>query len=57
MISKKGNHWYAAIQVEYTLAKPIHPAKTAVGIDMGIVKFAALSTGDYIEPINSFRND
>jgi len=56
-ISKKGDHWYAAVQVEHEVPKPIHPAKTDIGIDMGIAKFAALSTGNYIEPINSFRCD
>ena len=54
-ISKKGNHWYASIQVEYEVLKPMHPSQTAVGIDMGIAKFAALSTSEYIEPIHSFR--
>ena len=56
-LSKKGSHWYAAIQVEQEVPESIHPAQTDIGIDLGIAKFAALSTGGYINPINSFRRD
>ena len=30
-------------------------ATSAVGIDMGIVRFATLSDGSYLEPLNSFK--
>jgi len=56
-LSKKGNHWYAAIQVEYEAPVPVHPSQSDVGIDVGIKKFAALSTEKYINPINSFRSE
>src|ERR1700738_1073634 len=46
-LSKKGDHWYVSIQVEAEVTKPMHPSSTAVGIDLGIAKFASLSTGEY----------
>ena len=54
-VSRRGQHWYASIQVEYEAPLPTHPSKTAVGIDVGIKRFATLSTGQAILPINSFK--
>ena len=55
-ISIQGQHLYVSIQVEQeintTLAK--NPV-SAIGVDMGIASFAALSTGEMLQPINSFR--
>jgi putative transposase len=47
-IKRQGCHWYACIEV--MLPKPPALPKTgkAVGIDLGITTFAALSTGDKI---------
>ena len=56
-ISRKGKHWDCAIQIEVAEEKPSFPiATSAIGIDLGISKFASLSTGHYINPVNSFRN-
>lgn len=54
-VSKNGDHWYVSIQVEYEVDEPIHPARSAVGIDVGIARFATLSDGSYYEPLNSFK--
>lgn len=54
-ISRYGSYWNVSIQTEQRVAKPKHPSKTLVGIDMGIVRFATLSNGEYLEPKNSFR--
>ena len=56
-LSKKGDHWYVSIQVEAEVTKPMHPSSTAVGIDLGIAKFASLSTGEYFDAVNSFRKE
>jgi len=37
------------------VAPPVHPSTSAVGIDMGVVHFAPLSDGAFIEPLNSFK--
>jgi putative transposase len=54
-ISRKSGYFTLSIQTERELQTPIHQSKTAVGIDMGIVHFATLSTGEQIAPINSFK--
>lgn len=55
-ISQSGGKWYASIQTEREVEQEPHPSTTAVGIDVGIAKFATLSTGQIFEPKNSFRN-
>ena len=54
-VSKTGKHWFVSIQTEIEIAQPVHPADSVVGIDLGITKFATLSNGDTILPLNSFR--
>ena len=54
-LSKRGNHWFISVQTEREVADPVHPSSSEVGIDMGIAKFAALSTGELVQPIDSFR--
>jgi putative transposase len=36
------------------VAEPVHPSKSEIGIDMGVVRFATLSDGTFAAPINSF---
>lgn len=55
-VSRKGKHWFVSFQTEYEIESPIHPSPVPVGIDMGIAKFATLSTGKPYTPLNSFRN-
>jgi len=47
--------WYVSIQTEREIEKPEHPSKSIVGIDMGIAKFAMLSDGFAINPLNVFK--
>jgi putative transposase len=54
-ISRQGGHWFVSIQTEQEVAAPVHPANSAVGLDVGVAKFAALSTGDTFAPVSSFR--
>jgi putative transposase len=57
-VSLKAGHWYVSIQTERTVAQPRHPAATAAGIDVGIVRFATLWDGQaeqVIAPLNSFK--
>lgn len=54
-VSRKGKHWYISIQVELEIGKPKHNSLSQVGIDVGIARFATLSTGYFFSPINSFR--
>ncbi len=54
-VSKRNNHWYISIQTENEVPIPIHPSKSFVGIDVGITRFATLSTGEFFQPLNSFK--
>ncbi|HHL3045247.1 TPA: RNA-guided endonuclease InsQ/TnpB family protein [Pseudomonas aeruginosa] len=46
--------WYVSIQTEREVEQPI-PNGPAVGIDMGVYRFATLSNGSFYEPLNSFK--
>ena len=54
-VSMKSDKWYVSLQVEVDIQDPIHNGKSAVGIDLGIAKFATLSNGEVYPPLNSFR--
>ena len=54
-ISQKCGKWYVSIQPEFAQETP-QPKGGEIGIDMGIVRFATLSNGEYFEPINAFKN-
>lgn len=54
-ISQSGSKWFASIQTEREVAQSVPTATSAIGIDVGIVRFAALSDGNFIEPLNSFK--
>lgn len=48
-ISKKADGWYASLSLDVpATAKPVH-AGDAVGIDVGLVSFVALSTGETVD--------
>lgn len=54
-VSQLCEHWYVSIQTEREAEEPVHPSTTSVGIDMGIVHFATLSDGSFIEPVNALK--
>jgi putative transposase len=54
-ISQSGGKWFASIQTEREVEQPIPMATSAVGIDMGITRFATLSDGNFVAPLNSFK--
>jgi putative transposase len=54
-LSKQGKYWYSSVQTEYEVPKLKHPSSSEVGIDLGICRFATLSSGSFYEPLNSFK--
>lgn len=54
-ISRSCGKWFASIQTEREIEQPIPNASSAVGIDVGIARFATLSDDSFLEPLNSFR--
>ena len=54
-VSRKCGKWYISVQTEFEQKTP-QPKGGEIGIDMGIVRFATLSSGECFEPINAFKN-
>ena len=48
--------WFVSIQTEQEVVEPVHPSKAIVGMDMGVARFATLSDGEVVEPLNSFKS-
>jgi putative transposase len=53
-VSLRAGRWFVSILTRREVEVPEHHGD-AVGIDMGISRFAALSDGSHIEPLNSFK--
>lgn len=54
-LSCTGDRWFASLQTQREVDQPVHPCSCAVGIDMGVVRFATLSDGSFLEPLASFK--
>ena len=53
-VSQSCGKWFVSIQTEREVEQPI-PQGGAVGIDMGVARFATLSDGTFYAPLNSFK--
>lgn len=53
-VNQSCGKWFVSIQTEREVDQPL-PQGEAVGIDMGIARFATLSDGSHLEPLNSFK--
>lgn len=54
-ISLRAGRWFVSLQTEREVEAPRPVATTAVGIDMGVARFATLSDGQHIESLSSFK--
>jgi len=54
-VSQSGGKWFASIQTRREVEQPVPKATTAIGIDVGIARFATMNDGDFIAPLNSFK--
>lgn len=54
-VSASGGRWFVSIQTRRELDAPLPAATGAIGIDVGIARFATLSDGSVIAPLGSFR--
>ncbi|MBN3790131.1 RNA-guided endonuclease TnpB family protein [Burkholderia sp. Ac-20353] len=53
-VSLRAGKWYVSILTAREVERPV-PSGPAVGIDVGVVRFATLSDGTVIAPLASFR--
>lgn len=47
--------WFVSIQTQREVALPLFKATSAIGVDVGVANFAAMSDGTFVSPLNSFR--
>lgn len=53
-LSSSGGKWVMSVQTQCEV-DPVLTATTAIGIDVGISRFATFSDGGFIAPLNSFK--
>ena len=54
-VSSTSGKWLVSIQTEREIEQPLPTSTTAIGIDVGIARFATMSDGNFIAPLNSFK--
>lgn len=54
-VSISGGKYFVSIQTRREVPEQVHPSTSVVGIDVGVTRFATLSDGTVIEPLNSFK--
>jgi putative transposase len=53
-VSMSGTKWFVSVQTERDVPDPV-PVGSAVGLDMGVVRFVTISDGRWVEPLDSFK--
>lgn len=54
-VSMSAGKWFVSIQTQREVEQPVPQGTSAVGIDVGVTRFATLSDGSYLAPLNSFK--
>jgi putative transposase len=54
-VSSNGGKWFVSIQTEREVEAPIPASTSSIGIDVGIARFATMSDGSFVAPLNSFK--
>ncbi|WP_420212192.1 RNA-guided endonuclease InsQ/TnpB family protein [Burkholderia aenigmatica] len=54
-VSFNAGKWCVSIQTEREVEQPVPHATSVIGIDVGIARFATMSDGTFVAPLNSFR--
>ncbi|MBN3782441.1 transposase [Burkholderia sp. Ac-20345] len=54
-VSFNAGKWCVSIQTEREVEPPVPHATSVIGIDVGIARFATMSDGTFVAPLNSFR--
>src|ERR1700677_685782 len=54
-VRQTAGKWFISILTKREVEKPVHRSTSAVGIELGVVRFATFSTGKFIEPFHSFK--
>jgi putative transposase len=54
-VSCVAGKWFVAVQTEREVEPPVPQATTAIGIDVGIARFATFSDASFVAPLSSFK--
>ena len=54
-VSQYCGQWFFSVQTEQDVVEPVHESQAAIGIDMGLEKFAALSDGTFLSAPRPFK--
>ena len=54
-VSSNGGKWLVSIQTEREVEPAIPASTSSIGIDVGIARFATMSDGSFVAPLNSFK--
>lgn len=54
-VSERAGRWFVSIQTVREVEPPLPQATSAIGIDVGIARFATFSDGQYLAPLASFK--
>jgi putative transposase len=54
-VSQSGGKWFVSMQTQQEVEQPLPTATGAIGIDVGIARFATLSDATCIAALNSFK--
>jgi putative transposase len=53
-VSLSGSKWFVSVQTEREVAD-VATVGTAIGLDMGVVRFVTMSDGSWVDPLNSVK--
>lgn len=54
-VSQSGGKWFVLLQTQRDVPTPVPESTSAVGIDVGIARFATMSDETYVVSLNSFK--
>lgn len=54
-VSQVGGKWFASILTKREAGDPVPTSTSAIGIDLGVKRFATMSDGSHIVPLSSFK--
>lgn len=54
-VSQSGGKWFVSIQTQRDVVEMLPATTSAIGIDVGIARFATMSDETYVVPLNSFK--
>lgn len=54
-VSLSAGKWFVSVQTAREVEQPVPQATSAIGIDVGIARFATMSDGTFLTPLDSFK--